>query len=144
MQVRNKREPSQRATKVDLTRVTVADGSEASLLAGVEQMTDCASIESIVDADDNLNMANLDDLNVDDLGPEGKSMVMSVDEGQRTDIFAQSGTLAVMFVCDRRDDVDALPSAEEIEDRLYSQQLGMVSERALRNLRREATIIRRQ
>lgn len=144
MQVRNKREPSQRATKVNLTRVTVGDGSEASLLAGIEKMSDCASIEAVVDADDNLNMAVLDDLNVDDLGPEGKSMVMSVEKGEHTDIFAQSGTLAVMFVCDRRDDVDALPSPEEIEDRLYSQQLGMVSERALRNLRREATIIRRQ
>jgi peptidyl-prolyl cis-trans isomerase SurA len=144
MQVRNKREPSQRATKVDLTRVTVADGSEAGLLSGIEQITGCEDVADVVNADDNLNMAELNDLNVDDLGPEGKSMVMSVETGERTDIFAQSGTLAVMYVCARRDDVDALPSEEEIEDRLYSQQLGMVSERALRNLRREATIIRRQ
>jgi peptidyl-prolyl cis-trans isomerase SurA len=49
----------------------------------------------------------------------------------------------VMNVCDRQDNVDALPDRDQIEDRLYSEQLGMVSERALRNLRREATIIRR-
>ena len=49
-----------------------------------------------------------------------------------------------MFVCDRRDNVEALPNRDQIQDRLYSQQLGMISERSLRNLRREATIIRRQ
>jgi peptidyl-prolyl cis-trans isomerase SurA len=90
-----------------------------------------------------LDAAVLTGLNVDQLGPEGKSMVMATETGERTDIFAQSGTLAVMYVCDRQDNVDALPDRDQIEDRLYSEQLGMVSERALRNLRREATIIRR-
>jgi len=49
-----------------------------------------------------------------------------------------------MYVCDRRDDMASVPSRDQIEDRLYSEQLGMISERSLRNLRREATIIRRQ
>jgi peptidyl-prolyl cis-trans isomerase SurA len=50
----------------------------------------------------------------------------------------------VMYVCDRKDNVEAVPNRDQIEDRLYSRQLGMISERSLRNLRREATIIRRQ
>lgn len=144
LNVRGKRDPSETTTVVDVTRLTVNDGSEASLQAAVDQITDCASIEAIADADENLRAVSLNDLNVDDLGPEGKSMVMTTDIGSATDIFAQSGTLAVMFVCDRKDNVEALPSRDQIEDRLYSQQLGMISERSLRNLRREATIIRRQ
>ena len=71
-------------------------------------------------------------------------MVLSTAVGQSTDIFAQSGTLAAMYVCDRKNDVDAVPNRAQVEDRLYSEQLGMISERSLRNLRREATIIRRQ
>lgn len=144
LNVRGKRDPSETTTVVDVTRLTVNDGSEAALAAAVDQITDCASIESVADADENLRSVALSDLNVDDLGPEGKSMVMTTDIGGATDIFAQSGTLAVMFVCDREDNVEALPSRDQVEDRLYSQQLGMISERSLRNLRREATIIRRQ
>jgi len=144
LNIRNRRDPSEASTMVDVTRITVVDGSEASLKAAVAEIEDCAGIDAVIDADDNLRSVSLTDLNVDDLGVEGKSMVLSTVVNEATDIFAQSGTLAVMFVCDRKNDVEAVPNREQVEDRLYSQQLGMISERSLRNLRREATIIRRQ
>lgn len=144
LSVRGKRDPSDSTTVVDVTRVTVNDGSEAALQAAVDEISGCDSIEGIADADENLRSVALSDLNVEDLGPEGRDMVLNTEIGQATEIFAQSGTLAVMYVCDRQDNVEAMPSRDQIEDRLYSQQLGMISERSLRNLRREATIIRRQ
>lgn len=144
MNLRGKRDPSESTTVVDVTRLTVSDRSETSLQGAIDSIDDCSAIDDVVNADENLRSAALTDLNVDDLGPEGRSMVLSTEIGEATDIFAQSGTLAVMFVCDRRDNVEALPNRDQIEDRLYSQQLGMISERSLRNLRREATIIRRQ
>lgn len=144
MNVRSKRDPSDATTVVDVTRVTVSDGSEASLQSAISEISSCDEIESVVDANENLRSVALSDLNVEDLGPEGRSMVLGTDIGSATDIFAQSGTLAAMFVCDRRDNVEAVPNRDQVEDRLYSQQLGMISERSLRNLRREATIIRRQ
>lgn len=143
MLVRNKRDPAEQTSTVDLTRITVNDGSEAALLEAVGRIGSCAEIDSVVDADENLRAVALTDVNVNELGPEGRAMVMATDLGRATDIFAQSGTLAVMFVCDRRDNVDDLPTAEQIEDRLFAQQLGMISQRSLRNLRRDATIIRR-
>ena len=142
--VRSKRDPSDSTTMVDVTRLTVNDGSEQSLQAAIDQIENCDAIEDVVGADSNLRSVELNDLDVEDLGPEGRSMVLNTDIGTSTDIFAQSGTLATMFVCDRRDDVEALPNRDQIEDRLYGEQLGMISERSLRNLRREATIIRRQ
>ena len=36
-----------------------------------------------------------------------------------------------------------VPTREEIENRLFEQEMGLLSERYLRNLRREATIISR-
>jgi len=142
--MRAKRDPSDATTVVDVNRLTVGNGSETDLQAAVDEIENCAGIEAVADADSNLRSVALDNLNVEDLGPEGKAMVLNTAIGQPTDIFAQSGTLAVMYVCDRRDNVEAVPSRDQIEDRLYSQQLGMISERSLRNLRREATIIRRQ
>ncbi|MEO1304370.1 MAG: peptidylprolyl isomerase, partial [Pseudomonadota bacterium] len=144
MSVRSKRDPSESTTVVDVTRLTVNDGSETSLQGAIDDISDCASIEEVVENDSNLRSVELDDLNVDELGPEGREMVLQTDIGSPTDIFAQSGTLAVMYVCDRQNNVEALPNREQIEDRLFSEQLGMISERSLRNLRREATIIRRQ
>ncbi|MCR9269649.1 MAG: SurA N-terminal domain-containing protein [Hyphomonadaceae bacterium] len=144
MNVRGKRDPSDSTTVVDVTRVSVDDGSEASLQEAIARIGSCDEIEDVVADDGNLRSVALEDLNVEDLGPEGQSMVLNTEIGSATDIFAQSGTLAVMFVCDRRDNVEAIPNRDQIEDRLYSQQLGMISERSLRNLRREATIIRRQ
>ena len=144
MNLRAKRDPSESTTVVDVTRMTVTDRSEQSLQDAIDSIESCEEIDDVVASDDNLRSVSLTALNVEDLGPEGQSMVLSTEIGQATDIFAQSGTLAVMFVCDRRDNVEALPNRDQIEDRLYSQQLGMISERSLRNLRREATIIRRQ
>ncbi|MEL7541921.1 MAG: peptidylprolyl isomerase, partial [Pseudomonadota bacterium] len=144
MNIRAKRDPSDSTTLVDVTRITVSDGSEENLKAALTEISDCSEIESVVDANENLRSVELEDLDVEDLGPEGRSMVLSTEIGQSTDIFAQSGTLAVMYVCDRKNDVEAVPDRSQVEDRLYSEQLGMISERSLRNLRREATIIRRQ
>ena len=129
---------------VDVTRLTVNNGSDVELKAAVASIDGCSSVESVAAGNDNLRSVTLNDLNVEDLGPEAKAMVTTTPIGEATDIFAQSGTLAVMYVCDRRDNVEAAPSRDQIEDRLYSEQLGMISERSLRNLRREATIIRRQ
>lgn len=143
LQVRNKRDPSEQTSRVDVTRVIVEDGSEAALIEAVDQMQTCAGIDDIVGSDTNLRATELTDLNVNDLGEEGRDMVMNTPIGSHTEVFAQSGTLAVMFVCDRRDGMDDLPRREQIEDQLYSQQLSLVSERSLRNLRREATIITR-
>ncbi len=142
--MRAKRDPSQATTLVNVTRLTVSNGSETDLKAAVDEIESCAAVEAVADANDILRSVALNDLDVEDLGPEGKAMVMNTPIGEATDIFAQSGTLAVMYVCDRKDDVEAVPSRDQIEDRLYSEQLGMISERSLRNLRREATIIRRQ
>jgi len=144
LEIRAKRDPSDSTTLVDVTRITVNDGTEDSLKAALAEISDCSEIEAVVDADENLRSVSLTDLDVEDLGPEGRSMVLSTEIGQSTDIFAQSGTLASMFVCDRKNDVEAVPDRSQVEDRLYSEQLGMISERSLRNLRREATIIRRQ
>lgn len=143
LQVRNKRDPAEQTSRVDVTRVIVEDGSEAALTQAVNQMQTCAGIDDVVGSDNNLRATELADLDVNDLGEEGRDMVMNTPIGSHTQIFAQSGTLAVMFVCDRRDGMDDLPRRDQIEDQLYSQQLSLVSERSLRNLRREATIITR-
>ena len=46
----------------------------------------------------------------------------------------------VILICDRKDDIGLQVSRENIEDNIYSQKIGMMSRRYLRDLRRDAVI----
>ena len=82
-------------------------------------------------------------MKLSDLGPEAQAMIDAVEIGGHTDIMAMGGSLGVMYLCNREQSGDTLPSRDQIEDQLYGRQLNMISQRELRNLRREATIIQR-
>ena len=47
------------------------------------------------------------------------------------------------MVCARETAGGGLPSRQEVENRLYEQEMAMLSQRYLRNLRRDSTIITR-
>ncbi len=143
MALNAKKEPAELTSMVDLTRLAVASDAEDKLIAAAAAIGSCSEIDAVTDADDEITSTVLTDIKVSELGPEGKNMVMSAEIGGHTEIFAQSGKLVIMFVCRREDDVENLPSKDQVEDRLYAQQLSMISQRSLRNLRRDATIIRR-
>lgn len=141
--VNGRREPTETTTVVDLQQVISVDGDDQALQNAVEQADGCESLETVTGAIDGLTHAPLGRVNIDELGEEGAELVSQTEIGSATEIFAMSSGLAVIFVCDREDGVENVPSRAQIEDRLVNQQLGMMSERTLRNLRREATIIRR-
>ena len=138
-----KREPSESVTVLDLLRLSVGNGSEEDLLAARAAAEDCESAREVAENDPNLSAAEIEDVRLTDLGPEARSTIGTTDVGQATDVFATSGTIAVMYVCERNENGSDLPSREEIEDQLFARELNMISQRSLRNLRREATIIQR-
>lgn len=138
-----KREPSETVTVLDLLRLSVSNGSEEDLLAARAAAEDCEGARQVAENDPNLTAAEIEDVRITDLGPEARSTIGTTEVGQSTDVFATSGTIAVMYVCGRDENGNDLPTREEIEDQLFSRELSMISQRSLRNLRREATIIQR-
>jgi peptidyl-prolyl cis-trans isomerase SurA len=143
LNVANKREPAKLTTKFDLKRLQVTDGSEADLKGALAEIESCDDVQSVSNSKSNLRHADLDDIDVEELGSEGKALVLATEVGQPTEIFAAGGGLAVMYVCRREDGAEALPSRDDLKGRLKDQELNMISERELRDLRREATIIYR-
>ena len=143
LNVVNKREPAKLTTKVDLKRLQATDGDEATLKEAMAAIETCEDVQSVANSKSNLRHADLTDIDIEELGSEGKSLVMSVEVGQPTEIFAAGNGLALMYVCRREDGAEALPSRDDLKGRLKDQELGMISERELRDLRREATIIYR-
>lgn len=143
LNVVNKREPAKLTTKVDLIRLQVIDGDEAVLKEAMDAIQSCDEVQSVSNSKSNLRHADLTDIDVEELGPEGKALVLAADVGQPTEIFAAGSGLAVMYVCRREDGAEALPSRDDLKERIKNQELSMISDRELRDMRREATIIYR-
>ncbi|MBR9805882.1 MAG: peptidylprolyl isomerase [Alphaproteobacteria bacterium] len=143
LNVMAKREPAKLTTKVDLKRLQITDGSETDLQAALDMIESCDDVQSTANSKSNLRYADLKDIDVDELGPEGKALVLNTEVGQPTEIFSAGRGLAVMYVCRREDGAEALPSREDMKNSLKDRELNMISERELRDLRREATIIYR-
>jgi peptidyl-prolyl cis-trans isomerase SurA len=141
--IQNKREPAEATTKVDLIRLISRDATDENLKAAMDRITSCDDVQTVANTTQGLRAQPLDDINIDELGPEGKSLVESAEIGQPTDIFAVSGGLGTMYVCRREEGAEAIPSRDDLKNNLKGRELNMISERELRNLRRDATIIYR-
>ena len=141
--IQNKREPAEATTKVDLIRLITSDATDENLKAAMDRITSCDDVQTVANTTQDLRAQPLEDINIEELGPEGKSLVESAEIGKPTDIFAVSGGLGTMYVCRREEGAEALPSREDLKSSLKGRELNMISERELRNLRRDATIIYR-
>ena len=141
--IQNKREPVEATTKVDLIRLITSDPTDEALRAAMDKITSCDDVQSVANTTANLRAQPLEDIDIDELGPEGKSLVENAEIGKPTEIFAVPRGLATMYVCRREEGAEALPSREDLKNNLKGRELNMISERELRNLRRDATIIYR-
>ncbi|MBA4338970.1 MAG: peptidylprolyl isomerase [Hyphomonas sp.] len=143
LSVTAKREPSQPTTKVDLKRLMTTDSKEATLTEAISRIKTCSDVQSVANSKSELRAQDLDDIDVVELGEEGRQLVLATQVGSPTEIFAIGNGLAVMYVCRRQDGAEALPSKEDMKSSIKARELNMISERELRNSRRDATIIYR-
>lgn len=143
LQVGAKREPSQPTTKVDLKRLVTTDAKEETLTEAMSRIKTCADVNSVANSRSALRAQDLTDIDIVELGPEGRDLVLATEVGKPTEVFAVGGGLAVMYVCRRDDGAEALPSKEDLKNSIKARELNMISERELRNSRRDATIIYR-
>ncbi len=143
LSVTAKREPSQPTTKVDLIRLVTTDAKEETLMEAMSRIKSCADVQSVANSRSELRAQDMTDIDVVELGEEGRGLVLGAAVGSPTEIFAIGGGLAVMYVCRRQDGAEALPSKEDMKNSIKARELNMISERELRNSRRDATIIYR-
>lgn len=139
-----KREPEPSVTQVSLLRLLERDGSATLLDDVVSEAVGCEGAERAAAERDSLQAASLGRISLDQLAPDAAQRISDTPVGEASAPFESAGGLAVMYVCDRTDSRDGLPSADQVENQLFGRQLTMISDRELRNLRREATIIRRE
>lgn len=76
-----------------------------------------------------------------DLSEPFKSQALALARTQASPVFRSDTGVHVLVLCDKETTGDDVPTAAQLEDRLYDQELALIARRYLRDIRREAAII---
>lgn len=143
MGLQGKREPKDADTVVSLVRLASETGDADALGEAAAELEGCSDAEALAADDSAFSAVRLDQISLSDLSDEAAQRIAATDENAATAVFEMAGKPTAMVVCAKRSSGGGVPSRAQIENQLYGQQLSMIAQRALRDLRREATIIRR-
>ncbi|MEM8920587.1 MAG: peptidylprolyl isomerase, partial [Pseudomonadota bacterium] len=143
--VMDKRDPVAEDEGTALLRQLISRSSNAAALVteAAEAASDCDGVEAAADAVDGVSAVNLGEIALSELNDTFKQAVMATEPGASTEVLELPSGAAQLYVCDKSLGGAAVPDRDAIEDRIYEQQLAMLADRYLRDLKREATIIRR-
>jgi peptidyl-prolyl cis-trans isomerase SurA len=149
LQLRDK-EAGGATTTVDLKQAAVRLESDATpdqvsaaqktLATFSATQPDCASLEAKAATVPGVVAGDLGKSDVKDLSQDFRTPAEGLPLNQLSQPIRTPVGLHLLMVCDRQQTNTKLPTKDEIENRLYGQQLSMLSRRYLRDLRNSATI----
>ncbi|QGZ95461.1 peptidylprolyl isomerase [Terricaulis silvestris] len=131
------------SSTISLRQVS-APTARQSAVERLQRRGGCSDLDSQVAGIEGGVVVDLGEARETDLSPAIRARVNGVAAGSASPVVVDGETANTIFVCGRQTGGGAVPAREEIESRLREQELALLSERYLRNLRREATIITRQ
>ena len=135
---------SESDTLYKLKQVTVeaeTEAAKARLISLRSELTSCDTLEDDVEAFDDVKAADMGELKSSSLTDVIVAALESTDVGGLSDPFERPDGATSIMVCKRQTTGSDVPTRNEIEDRLLDQQLAQASKRALRDLRRQATLV---
>jgi len=135
--------PAGAASVVSLRQITAPVARQNTLERLQRRIEGCDGLDNAVDNIEGALVIDLGQTTESDLSPVIRERISGVAAGQASPVVVDGEQVSTIVVCARQTGGGAVPSRQEIESRLREQELAMLSERYLRNLRREATIITR-
>lgn len=136
--------PVQSVERVTLRQILAPAASQAELERARRRITSCDGLDQVIRGIAGAEISDLGNAAVSDLSTTVQGQINGLSAGQSTPVTLVGESAAMIIVCSRETNATGLPSRDEIEGRLFEQELAMLAQRYLRNLRREATIITRQ
>jgi len=112
----------------------------AKLVALKPQVTGCGNLETVAAKAPGVISADLGEADVNDLRGPFKDAAEKLKAGQISDPIRTDLGVHLVAVCMKRSGDAKLPSRSEVSNRLYAEQLAVMSRRYLRDLRNSATI----
>lgn len=130
-----------RTSRFTLKQITAPATAAAALERARKRIEGCDNAGKAAGAVNGAKLIELGDVAQSDLSDAMAEAVDSLSAGQTTGVLRTGDTASLLVVCARAAEGEGLPTREEIENRLFDQELAMLSQRYLRNLRRESTIV---
>ncbi|MET0181665.1 MAG: peptidylprolyl isomerase [Caulobacterales bacterium] len=129
--------------RLGLRQISAPASSRGALERARGRITTCQSLGDAIQNVQGADIADLGVTNESDLSEQVRGQVNGLSAGQTSAVQVAGERASMIVVCTRDVSVAGVPGRDEIENRLFEQELAMLSQRYLRNLRREATIITR-
>jgi peptidyl-prolyl cis-trans isomerase SurA len=128
---------------VSLRQITAPSARENALGRAQRRIRDCGDLDAAIAGVPGADIVDLGQATESDLSPAIRERVAGVETGRASPVQVEGDQASTIVVCSRETGGGGIPDRTEIEERLREQELNMLAERYLRNLRREATIITR-
>jgi peptidyl-prolyl cis-trans isomerase SurA len=135
--------PQGSTSMVTLKELTAPTPRRAMLDRLQRRANGCNTLDHDIEGLEGVQAIDLGQTSEADLSPEIHTRVQNVATGGASSVEVAGDQASVIFVCGRDTGGAGIPSRQDIENRLFEQELSMLSERYLNNLRRQATIITR-
>jgi peptidyl-prolyl cis-trans isomerase SurA len=132
------------SSQVTLRQITAPAARQGALERVQRRVNSCDGLDNAVSGIEGALVIDLGQTTEADLAPAIRDRVTGVAAGAATPVVVDGEQASLFVVCARQTGGGGLPDRAEIENRLREQEMNMLAERYLRNLRREATFITRQ
>ena len=149
LQLRDKRSGAG-AVLVNLKQAAVRMGADATpeqvaaaqtkLIGLKQEFAGCSELANQVSKVNGVVEGDLGETDQSELAPQFKEVVDTLKVGQIGGPVRTSAGLHLIALCGRRPSGAKTPTRDDLENRLYGEQLSMVARRFLRDLRNSATI----
>jgi peptidyl-prolyl cis-trans isomerase SurA len=116
------------------------EAARAKLQTVRAAVTGCGDIEAAAAKAQGVVAGDLGEAEIKDLAPAFRDAAQALQPGQVSEPIRTSAGLHLVAVCGRRASGSEEITHDQIENRLYGQQLSMISRRYMRDLRNSATI----
>ncbi len=143
--VRNKRSGGNVSLNLDLRQLVVAENNKkgAKAIDDVRnQFKGCDSLKKLADKN-GVTVNELGKVALNDLSDEYKNLVENLPEGKVSNSIQSGANTEALVVCNREVTGEDIPTAQQLEDSMFDQELSLIARRYLRDLRREAAIVTR-
>jgi len=116
------------------------DAARAKLMTVRSQSKGCADLEAQAAKVQGVVAGDLGEAEVKDLAPDFRQAAETLQTGEVSQPIRTSAGLHILAVCTRHASGEQALTHDQIENRLYGQQLSMIARRYMRDLRNSATI----
>ena len=117
-----------------------AEAARAKLAAMQPKIQGCDNLETVAAKTPGVVAGDLGEADTKDLAPAFRTVVDTLQAGQVSQPVRTEAGFHLIAVCEKHKGGANQLTPDQIEDRLYGQELAMIAKRQLRDLRNSATI----